>query len=87
MVWDVEPSAVEYHVYRGLLADLTYSNYGACRNDLDTGGRSDTMLDDAEEPAPGAAFFYLITAEDALGEEGGLGLGTRAERSLLAACP
>jgi len=62
-------------------------SFGVCRDDLDAGGRTDTFLDDAEEPVPGAAFLNLITAEDVLGVEGSMGLGTQADRSNFGSCP
>jgi hypothetical protein len=86
LVWDVEPSAVEYHIYRDLVSTLGFTSFGTCRDDLDT-GRTDTELDDAEDPAAGTSFYYLVTAEDGSGEEGTLGYGTRAERSNFSACP
>jgi len=86
LAWDVEPAAVEYHVYRDLLSNLSYTSYGACRDDLD-GDRTDTLLDDLEEPLSGQAFIYLVTAEDGTGQEGTLGLGSSAERSNYGACP
>ena len=46
--------------------------------------RTDLQLDDLEDPGPGTGFFYLVTAEAGNGEEGSLGLGTRAERSNVA---
>jgi hypothetical protein len=85
LVWDAEPSAVEYHVYRGDVSALGYAYFGTCRDDLDT-LRTDTSLLDTEDPLPGAATFYLITAEDGAGEEGTLGLATCAERSNFDTC-
>ena len=86
LVWDAEPSAVEYHVYRDLVSNLSYQSFGVCRDDLDS-LRTDTILDDTEVPVSGRSFAYLITAEDAGGEEGTLGLGSSAERSNYAPCP
>jgi hypothetical protein len=86
MVWDAEFSAVEYHIYRDDLANLSYASFGVCRDDLDT-NRTDLQLDDLEEPAPEAGFFYLVSAEDSLAEEGTLGYATGAERSNYGACP
>jgi len=86
LLWDAEPDAVEYHVYRDLLANLAYTSFGTCRDDLD-GDRTDLQLDDLDEPAPGAGFFYLITAQAIGGEEGTLGFATTAERSNFNACP
>ncbi|MBP7147715.1 MAG: VCBS repeat-containing protein [Acidobacteria bacterium] len=84
--WEAEPSAVEYHVYRGALDGLSYANYGACRDGFDA-NRSDTLFLDAEVPAAGQGLFYVVTAEDASAAESSLGLGTCAERGNFAACP
>lgn len=86
LLWDPEPDAVECHVYRDGLTNLSFQGYRVCRDDLD-GTRTDTRLDDLEDPAPGDGFFYVITAEEALGDEGTLGLGTNAERSNFSPCP
>ena len=84
--WDAQISAVEYHVYRGVLADLGYDDFGVCRDDLDV-DRTDTTLIDASVPASGGGWFYLIEAEGSGGVTGGPGLGTCVERSKFAACP
>jgi hypothetical protein len=84
--WDEEPSAVIYHVYRGALGALSYADFGTCRDDLDP-QPSDETLTDTELPAPGSGFFYLVTAEDASGAEGGLGAGTCAAASNFTPCP
>jgi hypothetical protein len=87
LLWDAEGGAVEYHVYRFDPAGLGYDDFGTCRDDLDV-GRTDTQLQDLEEPlVPGTAFGYLITAEAAGGAEGTLGFASAAERSNYAPCP
>ncbi|MCP3982299.1 MAG: right-handed parallel beta-helix repeat-containing protein [bacterium] len=85
-VWTAEPTAVEYHVYRGLLAELSYSHFADCRDTLDA-DRTDTALFDDQIPGPFEANVYVITAEDAQGRESTLGVGTSAERSNFAPCP
>jgi hypothetical protein len=85
LVWDAEPDAVEYHVYRDDLTSLSYQAFGTCRNDLD-GDRTDTQLDDLQEPAPGGGWFYLISADDGV-DEGSLGFASTAERSNFTPCP
>jgi hypothetical protein len=84
LTWDAEPGATEYNVYRDDPVNLAYSHFGACRNDLDA-DRTDTTLVDAEVPATGAAFFYLITSEGG-GEEGTLGDASYTERSNFNPC-
>jgi hypothetical protein len=81
--WSAAPSATEYHVHRGALADLGFDDYGTCRDDLKSGA---TELTDSALPPPGSGFFYLVTFEGAqVGST--LGLGTCAERSNFAPCP
>ncbi len=86
LLWNPEPSAAEYHVYRDLLSNLSYGSFGVCRDDLD-GDRTDAQLEDFEEPLAGQGFFYLITAESLGGNEGTLGLAAAAERSNFSPCP
>ncbi len=85
LVWDPVPVAVEYHVYRQPVTSLGYDSFGTCEDTLDT-DRTDTELVDAGEPAIGATWTYLITADDG-GDEGTLGLATCTERSNFAPCP
>jgi hypothetical protein len=84
MVWDVEPVASEYHVYRDLLSQLSLANFGLCADPTDP-DRTDTIWDDTTTPAEGQGYFYLITADDG-SNEGTLGFGVSAERSNFAAC-
>jgi len=84
--WDAEPSAVEYHVYRGMLSSRSYSYFGSCRDDWDP-VRTDLVLSDTEPPPAHDGFFYLVTAESAAGREATLGWGSSAERSNFSRCP
>jgi hypothetical protein len=86
LLWEPEPSAAEYHVYRDLLSNLSYASFGVCRDDLD-GNRTDTRVEDLDEPLAGQGFFYLITAESLGGNEGTLGLAAAVERSNFSPCP
>jgi hypothetical protein len=67
-VWDPEPSVGGYNVYRGNVANLS-SNYGSCF----TSGLTTTLAIDTEDPPSGQCYFYLITAENRIGEEGTMG--------------
>jgi hypothetical protein len=83
-----EPSATlaaEYHDYRGLLSALSYGYFGTCVDDLDA-DRTDTVFVDVELPPLGDGFFYLVTGEDATGEDT-LGFAQCAERSNFTSCP
>jgi len=66
LTWDPEPSVGFYNLYRADLASLSAGGYGACLQP-DVPGATTT---DSQPLATGAAFFYLVTAENRLGEEG-----------------
>ncbi len=86
LVWDAEPLAAEYHLYSGDVGQLSYANFGACRDDLDL-VRTDAQAQPAPVPLPGKGLFYVVTGEDGAGREGTLGFGTSAERSNYSPCP
>jgi hypothetical protein len=66
--WTTESSVGTYNVYRGNVANLA-SGYGSCF----TQGLTVTNAIDAADPSPGQCFFYLITAENMITEEGTMG--------------
>jgi hypothetical protein len=68
MGWNPELSVGTYSVYRGLVSGLS-SGYGTCL----TSGLALTQATDATTPSAGQCFFYLVTAENRLTEEGTLG--------------
>jgi hypothetical protein len=72
MVWAPEISVGTYNLYRGVLREIPGTGYGACiDHDLSTAeGRDD------EAPPAGTGWFYLVTAENRLDEE-----GTKGDRS------
>lgn len=87
--WDAETTSLEYHVCQGTLANLGYADFGACY-DVGDPDRTDLLLLETTDPAPGEGYFYVITSDDlagAGGEESTLGMGRRAERSNFAVCP
>jgi hypothetical protein len=86
LLWDAEPSASEYHVYRGPVSELSYLLFGTCQDGID-GDRTNTTLDDTTLPTTGDALYYVITAEDSGGNEGTLGLAGCVERSNFTPCP
>ena len=82
--WDAEPSVGAYDLYRDLLSDLSGLGYGDCLQS-EIASRSAV---DATVPAPGQGFFYLVTAENRLDEEGTKGFASSgAERGNPAPCP
>jgi hypothetical protein len=81
--WNTEPSAGRYNVYRDPLASLP-GTHGSCLT-ADLGG---TAYTDVENPPAGGGYFYLITVENLLGEEGTRGYQTDGSpRSDATACP
>ena len=86
LTWDAEASAFEYHVYGGLVPELSAAFSGACWDERDA-NRQDTTLTDAALPLAGESFFYLVTSEDADGNEGPLGLLALGTRVSSSPCP
>ena len=81
--WAAEPSAGTYNLYRDDLTSLAGLGYGACfAQDV-----SGTTATDAALPASGAGFFYLVTAENRLDEEGTKGLDSSGTGRAGTACP
>jgi hypothetical protein len=66
LVWTPEGSTGTYNLYRGLITDLPGS-YGVCKLPANIVGETTT---DAETPASGQCYFYLVTAKNRLAEEG-----------------
>lgn len=83
LVWDPEVSAGTYSVYRGLISGLPGLGFGACtqQNLL-----APTTID-ATLPAVGTGFFYLVTVENRLGEEGTKGFTSSGAERLGSTCP
>jgi hypothetical protein len=86
MTWDAELSAVEYHIYGGLVAELTCAFSGACWDDRDA-DREDRTLTDTEPLLSDECRFYLVTSEDAGGDEGPLGTSSCGTRLNSSPCP
>lgn len=69
IVWSPEASIGSYNLYRDLLSDLSGLDYGRCEQQ----GIQDEMTGDPSSPPPADGYFYLVTAENRLGEEGTMG--------------
>jgi hypothetical protein len=82
LAWSPEKSVGTYNLYRGSVG--TFSGFGSCLlSDLTTESASDTAV-----PAAMNAFFYLVTADNRLGEEGTKGsTSSGALRSNPVPCP
>lgn len=81
--WDPERSTGDYNLYRGLFSSLDGVAYGSCQEqDILVNTTTDS------EPVPvGDGYFYLITAENRLGEEGTMGTESSGEAREFTACP
>ncbi len=81
--WSPEPSVGAYGLYRDLLSVLG-TGYGVCvAHDLTIESATDAGV-----PAIGRGYFYLVTAENRLAEEGTLGFDSLgAERPNATPCP
>jgi hypothetical protein len=82
--WDPERSVGVYNLYRDQLGALSGLGFGRCEQQ-DLAGETAT---DTDLPPAADGFFYLVTAENGLGEEGTKGWdGLGAERPNPSECP
>ena len=58
-----------------------YGDFGSC-----LGTANEVMVEDTDLPESGAAFFYLVTGVNAIGDEGTLGFASCTERSNFVPC-
>ncbi len=81
--WDAHLSAGSYNLYRDLHSNLAGLGFGQCEQQgLSGAGATDT------DPVPiGDAYFYLVTVENRLGEEGTKGSQSDGSERLGNACP
>ena len=88
LAWPALPpaSAARYHVYRDLVHNIGYPNFGVCADLLDA-DPFDTELEDHGVPPAGEAWAYVVTAESPAGREGTMGFATCTERSNFTPCP
>jgi hypothetical protein len=84
LVWHPEQSIGAYNLYRDLLSSLASGGYGTCQQyDL----TNETAIEGGSPPT-GNGWFYLVTAENLLREEGTKGWNSAgAERSNPFPCP
>jgi hypothetical protein len=81
--WDPEPSMITYDLYRGVLSNLSGLSFGSCLQQ----GLAATSTSDPDFPATGEAYFYLVTAENRLAEEGTKGFQTSGGERQGSVCP
>ena len=73
LFWQSERSRGTYSLYRGSLGSLSGLGYGTClQQDI-----ASESTNDLDTPPGGDGFFYLVTVENRLGEEGTK--GTRSD--------
>ncbi|MDQ7007231.1 MAG: hypothetical protein Q9Q40_08355 [Acidobacteriota bacterium] len=83
LAWNPEKSVGVYDVYRDPLAALSGGGYGTCwQQDL-----VGTTTTDPDVPGAGGGYFYLVTAENRLGEEGTKGRDSGGGPRDGAVCP
>jgi hypothetical protein len=84
MTWNPEPSVGAYNVYRGNTAYLGTGSYGSCLQ----AGLPTASYTESSDPSSGQCWFYLVTAENRLNEEGTSGYASSgAQRPITGACP
>lgn len=81
VTWDAPATADTYDIYRGDVAGLSSSDFGACQNTRDP-NLTDTLFIEPRIPDAGRAYFFLVRGKDAeCGGAGTLGyLSSGAER-------
>ena len=83
LVWKPEKSTGVYNLYRDLMSNLSGLGYGQCeQQDL-----TDETTTDTDEPQAGDGYFYLVTAENRLDEEGAKGQDSDDIEREGTACP
>ncbi len=84
LIWHAESSVGRYNLYRDLMSNISSLGYGGCEQyDLTTETTTDT-----DEVPVNDGYFYLVTAENRLGEEGTKGFDSDdVERLNLLPCP
>jgi hypothetical protein len=66
LVWDPARSSGDYNLYRDVLSNLTSLGYGACEQQ----NLVDATATDSDPVSAGSGYFYLVTVNNRLGEEG-----------------
>ena len=84
IAWDPEKSVGVYNLYRDLISNLLSLGYGDCEQHSLT----DETATDGSSPPSGDGYFYLLTAENRVGEEGSKGSDSNGmQRANPAPCP
>ena len=81
--WNPERSAGHYDLYRDVVTSLSGLGYGACfQQNIPVATTTDASL-----PSPQQGFFYLVTAENRLNEEGTKGFRSNGAERAGNVCP
>lgn len=84
LIWNPDRSARTYNLYRDAVGDLPLGAYGTC---LQMSLEEETAID-AETPTDQVGWFYLVTVQNRVGEEGTKGKNSLgAERPNPNPCP
>ena len=83
--WDPEKSVGDYNLYRDLMSNLSGLGFGVCEQQEIQD--SMTMVDDTHELEIGEGYFYLVTAENRLDEEGTKGFSYDGPEREGTVCP
>jgi hypothetical protein len=84
LVWAPEGPLASYNLYRDLLGQIGGLGYGSCEQH----GLSEESATDPDQPPAGEGYFYLVTAENLLGDEGSKGSDSDgADRGNPSPCP
>jgi hypothetical protein len=83
LTWSAVAGADDYNLYRGGLASLSALGYGSCFQQHISG----STTADAAVPSVGTGFFYLVTAENLLDEEGTKGFASSGAERAGTVCP
>ena len=83
LIWDRDPTSDLYNLYSGLIGTLPGLGYGPCVQASLAGN----TFTDATIPGLGAGIFYLVTAENRLGEEGTKGFNSAGLQRAGSLCP
>ena len=82
-LWTPEPSAGSYSLYRGLMSGLFAPGFGSCEQQ----GLTDPTTTDTDTVPMADGYFYLVTVDNLLHEEGPKGLLSDGTQREGAVCP
>jgi hypothetical protein len=83
LAWGPDRAAGDYNLYRDSMSVLSGLGYGLClQQELPVAAATD-----GETPTSGTGFFYLVTVENLLDEEGPKGVDSHGDRRQGNVCP